>query len=177
MSTVPTPYTWTDGEIPDFHDMEFRLTDMVTFLMNPPMIRLRKVGTQNFTTGSAAAIQWDTVDVETENMWDATASTRIKPSTAGWYAGTYGVSFVANATGYREADVKKNGGTDRVMRVKFDALTGSTVGRGVSFLEQFNGITDYIEVFAFQNSGVTLSVANSSMQYYPDLSLRWIAPL
>lgn len=177
MATVPAPYTWMDKEIPDFRDMEDRLTDMVSFLMNPPMIRLRKISQQSITTNTTTALSYDFVEVETENMWDSTQPTKITPRTPGWYMGTYGASFVANTTGYREYDVRKNNGAGRTMRMKLDALTGATVGRGVSFMEQFNGTTDYIETVVWQNSGGALLTAIGSMQAYPDFLLRWFAPL
>lgn len=179
MGTVPVPYTWVNGEIPNFRDMEDRLADMLTFLMNPPMIRLRKTNAQTFSTSSAAAISWNFVELETENMWDATAPTRIKPSTPGWYIGTFGAAFSANATGYREFDIRKNNsGTDRSLRIKADAnSSGPVVSRGNTFIESFNGTSDYIEALQWQNSGGNLTNTSSFIEEQPDLILRWFAPL
>jgi hypothetical protein len=177
MATIPTPYTWAHEEIPDFREMEARLTDMVQFLMNPPMIRLRKVAQQNISNATNTALAYDYVEVETENMWDSANPSKVTPITPGWYAGTYGASFVSNVTGYRQLDAIKNGSANPTMRMKYDPVTGPSVGRGISFLEQFNGTTDYLEVYIYQNSGGSLLTATGSMQYYPDLALRWIAPL
>jgi len=181
MSTVPDPYTWLDKEIPDFRDMKSRIDDVLTWLNNPPMIRLRKTTAQSIPNTTTTAVIWDYVEVETENMWDATAPTRIKPQTPGWYVGNAGYSFSANTSGYREMSVLKNGVTTcAVIRTKNKAYADSgetVVSRGNLFLEQFNGTTDYIEQHVWQNSGGALSVISDVVERQPDFSLTWVAPL
>lgn len=181
MGTVPTNYTWTNGEIPDFKTMNTRLSDMVTFLMSPPMVRLRRTGAYNIATSLTAPIPWDFVEYESPlyNMWDATNPTRLKPSVPGWYVGSAGVSWDNNSNGYRECDIRKNNSsTDRVLRSKTDAWTDSSntvVSRGHLFLEYFNGTTDYIEVCAWQNTGSALAINVSTYEQMPEVSLRWFA--
>lgn len=178
MGTVPVPYTWVHGEIPNFREQETRLADMLTFLMNPPMVRLRKTTAQTISSSTSTAVSWNSVEVETENMWDSTAPTRLKPSTPGWYLGTFGASFAANATGYREFDIQKNGSSsERAIRVKFDAFSVNTIGRGTVFLESFNGVSDYIECLIWQNSGGSLGIDASLLETQPDVTLRWFCPL
>jgi hypothetical protein len=178
MGTVPAPYSWTDGEIPDFREMEDRVADMLTFLMSPPMIRLRKTNAQNFTSGTETAIIWNFVELETENMWTSTTPTIIKPSTPGWYVGTFGASFAANATGYREYAIRKNGGSARTIRAKSQTYpSGQQIVRGHLFVESFNGTTDYIEATQWQNSGSTIANSVATVEEQPDIVLRWFAPL
>jgi hypothetical protein len=177
---IPNPYTWVNGEEPDFWSMESRVAKTIDFAMNPPFLRLKKTSTQSIPNTTHTAIIWDTVELESDNMWDAAQPTRIKPSTPGWYVGTTGFSFTANTTGYREMDVKKNNsGTDRVLRIKIGAFASgyTSVARGNVFLEQFNGTTDYIEVTIWQNTGANLVILFDSAEYQPDLVLRWVAPL
>jgi hypothetical protein len=180
MGTVPVPYTWQHKEIPNFRDMNNRVRTPVSLLLNPPMIRLRKTSTQNFTTSVETAISWNFVEYESENMWDAAQPTRVIPSTPGWYIGTYGVSFSGSAAGVRQFDIRKNGSaTARTMRLKSRpwADGASMVSRGNKFMEQFNGTTDYIEVLGYQNTGGTLTVSVGSIETQPDIVLRWFAPL
>lgn len=181
MANPPSNYTWLADEIPSSANMNARLYDVATFLMNPPMVRLRKTTTQNILNSTVTPVSWDLVEIEQTNMWSSTLPTRLQPSVPGWYFGNAGISFFNNATGYREMDVRKNNsGTDRVLRTKCDAWTDSVqtvTTRGHTFLEQFNGTTDYIEVTAWQNSGVTLSLYVDVMERQPDVSLRWIAAL
>lgn len=176
---IPVPYSWVDEEIPDFRDMQSRLSDMMTWLMNPPFLRLRKITSQSIPNTTHTAVSWDLVEVETVNMWDASAPTRIKPSVPGWYIGTCGYSFTGSATGYREMNLAKNG-TQGTLRVNADGYTSgglTNVSRGNIFLEQFNGTTDYIEMQLWQNTGASLTVLVDTIERQPDFSLRWVAPL
>jgi hypothetical protein len=180
MSTPPfSPHTWADEETPNFRGMEDNLAEVIGFLMNPPMVRLRKTVTQSIPNNVNTAVTFNFVEVETVNMWDAAAPTRIKPTVAGWYVGTYGGSFQSNTTGVRQIDILKNGiTTTTTMRVKFDGYSsGPSVDRGITFIEQFNGTTDYIEVFIFQNSGIALSIDVTAIEQQPDVVLRFLAPL
>ena len=181
MGTVPNPVTWTNLEIPNFRDLNSRIYDVLNFLMNPPMIRLRKTVTQNIATSTDTALIWDFVETETENMWDATLPTRIKPKTPGWYIGSTGVSFAADTNGYRQLIIRKNNSsTVRTLVIKSDGFTqgGATTSmRGNSFIEQFNGTTDYVETVAWQTSGSTLAVQVAGLDGQPDFSLKWFAPL
>ncbi len=180
MGTVPSPHTWVTNEVPTFREMEAYLANTVTFLMNPPMIRLRKTVVQSIPNNVETAISFDFVEVETENMWDATVPTRIKPQTPGWYLGSCGFSFSGNATGNREMNVVKNGlTTERILRINHDAYTNATLtvtSRGNIFMEYFNGTTDYMEVRVTQNSGGALNVLFDTPERQPDVTLRWFAP-
>lgn len=179
MGTVPAPYTWVNGEIPDFREMEERLADTIGFMMNPPMVRLRKTNSQNFANNTDVAISWNFVEYESDNMWDASVPTRITPSTPGWYFGTMGGSFAANGTNLRRISVRKNGsGTETSARILIDAHAGApNIFRGNTFLESFNGDTDYIELMQFQNSGGTLTNQFGTLEVEADVVLRWLAPL
>lgn len=180
MATIPVPYTWQHEETPNFRDMNNRVRAPLSFIMNPPMIRLRKTNTQTITNVTETAISWNFVEYESENMWDAAAPTRIKPITPGWYVGTYGVSFSGNTAGLRQMDVRKNAsGTDRAMRLKGKTYSdgGVSITRGNKFLESFNGTTDYIEILAYQSSGSSLTVSFTTIEVQPDVVLRWFAPL
>jgi hypothetical protein len=181
MGTVPDPHTWTHKEELYFREMKTYVEDPVSFLMNPPMIRLRKITPVTVGNGLTIALSWDFPEVETENFWDSTLPTRLKPSTPGWYIGQVGFSFAANINGQREMNVRKNNAaTDRVLRVHHDAYPNSgwtVVNRGNVFLESFNGTTDYIEVLVHQNSGGNLDTLADTIERQCDISLRWFAPL
>jgi hypothetical protein len=157
------------------------LESPLSFLLNPPMVRLRKTTTQSIPNTTSTALIWDFVEVETVNMWDATQPTRITPSVPGWYIGTAGFSFTNNATGIRAMNVIKNGSTtERVITVSHDAYTDSgitVVSRGNVFFESFNGTTDYITIEVQQTSGGALSVITDVVERQPDLSLRWLCAL
>lgn len=179
MGTVPALHTWINGEIPNFRDMQSYVEDPFSFLMNPPMVRLRKTTSQNVTTNVTTTITWDFVEVETVDFWDATQPTRVKPSVPGWYIGQVGFAFSANASGLREMSVNKNASaTERVFRIDHKPPTSGTAtvaNRGNVFLEYFNGTTDYMEVTLFQNSGTTLTILSDILERQSDIVLRWFA--
>jgi hypothetical protein len=178
MSIVPVPYTWIDGEEPDFRAMETRLSSMMDWLYNPPIVRLKRTTDQAVATSTHTAISWNLVEYETENMWTATLPTRVTPSTPGWYVGHAGFSFATSTTGYREMNVRVNGDNNtNVIRHKSDATTGTFTVKGLPFLASFNGTTDYIEVTIWQNTGASLSTTSIAYETYPELTLRWLAPL
>lgn len=185
MSNPPSIYTWVNQENLLAGDMRSRIEDVLNFLMNPPMIRLRKTTAQNFTTATFAMVSWDFVEVEVTNMWDASQPTRIKPSVPGWYIGSCGWSFAGNTTGLREMNVYKNGLTNvntdvnmiRQMSQGYANASWTNVSRGNVFLEQFNGTTDYVEMQLFQNSGSTLGMQINTQESQADFTLRWFALL
>lgn len=177
MVDPPANYTWIHEEIPSSVLMQARLSNMANFLLNPPMVRLRKTTAQSIPNNSHTAVSWDLVEVENYNMWDSTAPTKVTPSVPGWYLGSAGISFLANTTGYREMDARVNGIAQ--IRIKLDpnANGGIMVMRGNTFLSPFNGTTDFCEVTAFQNSGGSLGVSVDIIERQPDLSMRWVATL
>lgn len=179
---VPTVHTWANNEKPNFRDMNTYLEDPFFFLMNPPMVRLRKTTAQSIPNTTSTALIWDYVEVETVNFWDSTSPTRITPSVPGWYVGSFGFSFANNATGVRAGSIIKNGlgATERVLTVSHDAYTDggiTVVSRGNVFMEQFNGTTDYITVEVQQTSGGALGLLNDVIERQPDIVLRWFAAL
>lgn len=185
MANPPTPYTWVNQE--DFYapDMQDRVEDVLQFLVNPPMIRLRKTTTQSIANNTFVAVSWDFVEIENTNMWDAAQPTRLKPSVPGWYVGSCGFSFNGNVTGHREMNVWKNGATDhsndfnmiRVGGEGYANASWTTVSRGNIFIEPFNGTTDYVEMYVYQNSGGSLGIQFGSQDAQPDFTLKWMAKL
>lgn len=180
MATVPSLYTW-QKEQPTWRDMKSRVEDVLNWCMDPPMVRLRQTTAQNLNSSAVTPIVWDLVEVENDEMWTSTTATRLKPTTAGWYVGTCSVSFEPNTNGYREIDVRKNNnGSAKTIRLKHTsyAQAGITVVTGgAMFLEQFNGTTDYIEVTAWQNTGVVLATIPDVIERQPTVALKWYCPL
>lgn len=178
--TIPQPWTWANGDTPDFREMNQRTSDMVNFLLNPPFIRLRKVTVQTITTSTTTNVSWDYLEVESDEMWSSADPTKIKPTTPGWYVGNAGYSFNSNTTGYREMNVIKNGDSSNpIIRVKNDAYSagGAVVSRGNLFMINFNGSTDYIQMTVWHNVGSNQDMLAAAIEHQCDFSLLWLAPL
>lgn len=160
MATVPT---FADGTVP--HQASFQ------FLTTPPSLycyqNTAQAALANTTT---TVITFDTNVYDTDSS-GATHSTtvntsRVVPLTAGYHLVTATICWASNVTGHRQCEIRKNaagsgaGGT----RIAFGAEQAISVAGAVSFTQittivQFNGTTDYIELFGYQSSGGTLSVA------------------
>lgn len=181
VTQIPTNYTWVHKDIPTSRQLNTRLSDVANFLLNPPMIRLRKLVAQSVPTATDTPVSWDTVEVENYDMWTSTLPTRITPSVPGWYVGSAGITYAPGTTGIRRFDIRKNNAaTAKVIRITWDApsdISFSSSSRGNTFLESFNGTTDYIEVVASQNNGTALNLLVDVIERQPECSLRWVAAL
>ena len=110
-----------------------------------------------FSTASSVAtkIPFNTENFDTASAFDSTTNYRFTPLVAGYYQINLSVNqgFVS-ATGLTNASIYKNG-VEYTQGTRF-ANTTSAAQAGVnSALVYLNGSTDYIEFYAFQNSGST----------------------
>jgi hypothetical protein len=105
-------------------------------------------------------IPWDSEQWDTDAMHDNVVNnTRLTCSTAGLYLVIGNISFITNATGFRTCSLKKNG-TTLVCWNGQNAIVGdSTYGSIVGLVDLSVG--DYVEVYAYQNSGGTLTLVGT----------------
>ena len=180
MATVPT---FVDGTVAHQADLAFAL--------NPPaLFTYQNVQQALLVSATSTLITFDTNVYDTDSA-GATHSTttntsRIQPLTAGSHLITATLSFAINAAaaGNRALDLRKNaagvstGGT----RVGFDARNAvvSTVLPStctITQVVQFNGTTDYLEMFGLQSQGTTLGLfsANQAASWIGSVGIvtRW----
>ncbi|HEY6021598.1 MAG TPA: hypothetical protein VIY48_17545 [Candidatus Paceibacterota bacterium] len=164
MATVPAEITWVSGQVVTAAQLNTNLRDAVNFLINKPTCQVRQTVSQNLTTGSAAAIAFDTEDVDNDNMHSTTTNTtRLTAVTSGRYhvGGGY---CAASTTGRKEVWVRINGGD--VNGTESGVPGGSAVAtgpalRGVSI---FLNAGNYTELWVFQDSGGTIATSVSGAQ-------------
>lgn len=179
MGTVPTARVFADKPDPTsiliYADWNAALYSVTTFLLNPPMVHVKQSVAQNITNASFAAINFDTEVIDTEGSHSSTNSSRITPKTPGWYIGYFGGSWASNTTGYRTYIPVKNGAlsTATYGRTSIRPTTGGTAQIGYRFFMFFNGTTDYVELWAWQNSTLTLGTFVVAEEVYPQMALRW----
>ena len=97
--------------------------------------------------------------IDTNNNYDATTNYRFTPTVAGYY--WIKAQFFLGSTGGRTAcSIYKNGGDVCQTLILSSNTNGgiSVVGQG---LIQFNGSTDYVEAFGYQESGGTAAINNN----------------
>lgn len=139
------------------------VTDGVTFLANPPLFIGTQTVAQSIANNSIVALTLDSETVDTYAGHSTSVNTsRYTPTVAGyyWVLGVYGP--VANATGNRFCFIYKNGSSVPLAQNGGPAATAANSGAvQVSAVVQCDGVSDYIEVAAFQNSGGALNTSPS----------------
>jgi hypothetical protein len=119
--------------------------------------------TVNNSTWTKIAIQVEEFD--TANCFDSTTNFRFTPNVAGYYQVGGTVNFAPNSSGFRFVSIYKNGSSFKNGQntvggaVNFTAIT-------VSALIYFNGSTDYVELYANQNSGSNLATSGNADVYF-----------
>lgn len=140
--------------------------DLNTFI-NPPLLVAQQIVVQTLTTATWAAITMTSETIDSLNGHSTSVNpSRYTPNISGYYQVDAQAAFAGSTAGDRGAQIRKNGstvdgahyGAQRAM-----AGTGSFSGiascKAVVFL---NGTTDYIELFAYQDSGGNLDTYYSA---------------
>lgn len=124
---------------------------------------VRTDSTQAIATATATMLSWDsTVYEDSTGMWASANPTRLVAHRTGVYDITYDVTFTANSTGRRRAQLFKNGLIFTPnMRSGGDAPTNEAYLTGhLAGIELTQD--DYIEVQLYQDSGGSLDVLNGA---------------
>lgn len=120
----------------------------------------------SFATGVASNVPQSSLIYENGNYWDAGANQRMTvPSNhGGYFIVTAGMEWQANATGFRQLAIRKNGVAAPYLAIQTSNNQGAsnTVGVNLSWIGVLVG-GDYVEGVCLQNSGGNLAqVAGSS---------------
>jgi hypothetical protein len=158
---LPDEGDWLDVDDLNTTNMNARLRDVLAFLMDRPIFRGRQTVAQTLTTATFAAVTMTAEDVDTHGGHSTSSNTsRYVAPEDGWYECSGGVGFASNATGFRACEWRKNGtalaGSDaRAPAVA--AGSSSSVAARTILVSLSAG--DYVELFAFQNSGGDLGTS------------------
>jgi hypothetical protein len=116
-------------------------------------------------------IQFQTEDYDTNSNFDNVTNYRFTPTVAGYYQFNAG-SACANTSGGLIISLYKNGGESRrgVISASVSGINSDSI---VSAQVYMNGTTDYVEIYAYQNSGTTASIsANSALTWFNGCLVR-----
>lgn len=179
--TVPSPKTWSDGDIPTYDQIQAELYDTVNFILNPPAIKLRQTTNQTLTNGAWSYISWDGAEMDTHGAWNSAGNkTMVTPQVPGWYLGWASVAFNTSGSytvGQRDIEARLNDTDSMIMHknVPPDAFSGDTYIKpsGLSFLVPCNGTTDFVQIRAYQSSGGSMTTIANRTDYQPQLYLKW----
>ena len=127
-------------------------------------VRVTKSANQSINDATSTLVTFDTEVFDTDTMHNnVTNNSRLTVTTAGKYLVWFTIGFAANATGLRLIDLSKNG----VLAAPPLFLSGTELAGASSY---FSGsvlinlvATDYVEIFARQDSGGALNVNSDSV--------------
>jgi hypothetical protein len=119
--------------------------------------------TQSLTSGSAAALNFNSEDFDVGTLHDTvTNNTRvtIPANNAGVYLVVGGTQFAANATGFRQLELRLNGTT--VLATVSLPVNGATPTVAQIAAVVSLSVADYLELIATQNSGGALNAGSAT---------------
>lgn len=120
-------------------------------------------------TGVATKVDFDIEDYDYQSSYDSVTNFRYTAPIAGAYLVLASGGFEANATGFRKLMVHKNGDAyTRVTSVNNGA--GDEVYLNTSRIVML-AVNDYIEVFAYQNSGGDLDLLGGDRETHLQIAL------
>jgi hypothetical protein len=118
---------------------------------------------QTISNNTQTKVQCNTEEFDTNSNYDNATNYRFTPTVAGYYQVSGEVCYLINAATSTLCDVSlwKNG--SRVKQgVTLCNNTGGVERPTVSALIYFNGSTDYVEFYTYQNSGGSTNLNSSS---------------
>jgi hypothetical protein len=125
---------------------------------NMPAFHAYQTSGQSFSSSTFTKVTFNNETFDTNSNF---ASSTFTPTVAGYYQVNGNVGFVGNTVGHAMISIYKNGGS---------YCQGSGIPNNVniggmvtaSTVVFFNGTTDFIELYAWQNSGGALTLQTGS---------------
>jgi hypothetical protein len=173
MATLPTPRTWTVGELLTAAKLNADLRDGLNFLLRPPLCILELNHSQSIPYNNDTIINLDYERVDTDNGHSTTTNPeRYVVQTAGWYEIIGRVGYDFNATGGRSAIIYVN--TTDWMRATVGA-PDNIYCQAVVMGHWMCNVNDYIRLGANHtiSSGGPLSTGGG-IAATPTLQIRWV---
>ena len=140
--------------------------------LGAPMIVWRQATVQSIPNGAWTPLAFDTIDLDTHGVHAAATPSRFTAPYAGKYAVAAQCDFAANATGARELKFGINGASSTASnKATVMAVSGYDTALA-NATELILAAGDYVEVWAWQNSGGALSTGQTDG--LPRFTARWV---
>ena len=158
--TLESPATNTDRTLvlPDEAGTVLTTASTTVLPKGAPAFHVYDTSGQSISNSTFTKVTFNNETFDTDNMF---ASSTFTPTVAGYYQINGNVGFAGATTGYAQIKIYKNGSA-------FSGGSGipnnNNIGGQVmvSSVVYCNGSTDYIELYAWQNSGGTLAFQTNS---------------
>jgi hypothetical protein len=123
---------------------------------------------QTLSSGTTTKIQFQTEEWDTNNNFDNATNYRFTPTVAGYYQ----VNAAINANflaGEVALYIYKNGNPYKIVN---DTQTTALYTVAGTTLVSLNGSTDYIEVYLYTQTGVTINVSSAQRTWFQSCLVR-----
>ena len=122
--------------------------------------------TQATSSGTSTKVTCNTKEFDTASAYDNATNYRFTPLVAGYYQVTGEIQYAATvSTAVCTAILYKNGSQFKT-GAQIHGSTTKAIGSIVSALVYFNGTTDYVELYAFQDTGFSQNLNGSAANVY-----------
>lgn len=140
-----------------------------------PRARIYSTSPVTLTSGLDTAVPFTSVRWDSHGMWDVGDPTKfvVQSGDDGYYRFGYNLRFANNATGTRRVGIWVNG-TDRFWHSIDPACSGIPTVKGAAGIEWPLAVGDYVELFAYQDSGGNLDLEVASA-YSLEFWISWFA--
>lgn len=175
IATIPVYRTWTAGEVITAAELNSNVRDAGNFMLSWPVCEARQTIVQSLATGSGTAISLDTNEIDTDGGHSTvTNNSRYTAKTQGRFMFSGGVGYATSGAGSRWAYWSING---TALNGASQSLPGNVLRLAAPTMSGFfNGSTDYLELFALQNTGGALNtdVGTGALGYQSRMSVRMV---
>ena len=177
MATIPTPRTWSPGEILTAPRMNAELRGALAFLLDPPRCHAYDASSLALPNATTTLVTFDSEVYDTDAMHSTSSNTsRVTFTTAGLYEVHYRITL-GGGTAITQLDLMARlnaagaptGGTS--LRTQPFESGGSLKTAELQF-RRFFYAGDYIELFATQASGATRNL--SALSLGTMVQARWV---
>lgn len=148
--------------MPEFNAGEVLRDDRMRGLTRPPIARLRQTSVQALANNTSVTMLFQVEDVDSDPAGTgghSGSSDRWTCVYPGWYLLSGGIGFASNATGFRLASLKKNGGVIPGGDVLLPAASGNITRLPARTELAYFSVGDYAQLAGYQNSGGSLNTS------------------
>lgn len=150
MATVPTPRTWTVGELLTAAKLNADLRDGLNLLLGPPLAVLRRSGDVTITFATQTPYNWNVEQIDRDNGHDNTTNpSRYVVQTAGWYRLSTVIDWYnISSTDFFEVGFRLNGTIVDLRDHGNMSASGTMRLSNMMFLS----VSQYVEVWVYCNT-------------------------
>lgn len=162
MATIPVPRTWAAAEALTSTRLNTNISDVLTFLSNPPGLEMSQTVGQSFSSSStpSTGVTFTSEDNDPYGMHSNSVNTsRVTAIYSGIYCAGATTAFVASATGSRGGLWAVNGTALNGSFCWIPANGSGFTATPIAIKSFFLNVGDYVELWAAQTSGGSLNTS------------------